>query len=139
MPTTPDIEVISIGSQLRQVNAPQALADIVTDNAFAYEIRFYFPSQVGALSGGVHQVSGSPFVTWTIQNPDASTNTYNRLQITQAPLALVQKLIPVQPGEEGVVPIGQRQVFEEVELGHLSVGDFEFGGIDLGAQAAADL
>jgi RHS repeat-associated protein len=59
------------------------LADIVTSNAFAYEIRFYLPSQVGAISNGVHQLSGSAFVTWKIESPDASTNTYNRLRITE--------------------------------------------------------
>jgi RHS repeat-associated protein len=81
--TSPDVEVISISGQLRQVNAPQALADIVTDNAFAYEIRYYLPGQVGGIVGGVRQVSGGPFVTWKIENPDASTNTYNRLRITE--------------------------------------------------------
>ena len=54
-------------------------------------------------------------------------------------LAPVQKLIQVFPWEQGVVPIGQSWVFEEVELGHLSIGDFNFGGVVHGAQAAVDL
>jgi YD repeat-containing protein len=81
--STQDVEVISISGQLRQVNAPQALADIVTSNAFAYEIRYYLPGQVGAIVGGVHQVSGNPFLTWKIENPDASTNSCNRLRLTE--------------------------------------------------------
>jgi len=80
---SPDVEVISVPGQIRQVNAPQALADIVTLDAFAYEVRFYLPGQVGALVNGVHEVSGSPFVSWKIQNPDASTNTYNRVRVTE--------------------------------------------------------
>ncbi len=79
----PSIEAIRLSGVLRQVNAPQALVDIVTLDSFSYELRYYLPSQVGSLSGGVYSVTGSPFVTWTIQNPDASTNTYNRLQITE--------------------------------------------------------
>ena len=79
----PSTEAIRVSGALRQINAPQTLVDIVTLNAFSYELRFYLPSQVGSLSGGVYSVTGSPFVTWTIQNPDASTNTYNRLQITE--------------------------------------------------------
>ncbi|MEI6395741.1 MAG: hypothetical protein WCT12_32135, partial [Verrucomicrobiota bacterium] len=78
-----NVEVISLSDRLRQVNAPQALADIVTDSPFAYEIRFYLPVQVGATTNGVHQVSGSPFVTWKIENPDASTNTYSRVRLSE--------------------------------------------------------
>ena len=79
----PSTEAIRQYGALRQINAPQSLVDIVTLNAFSYQLRYYLPSQVGGVSGGVYSVTGSPFVTWTIQNPDASTNTYNRLQITE--------------------------------------------------------
>ena len=75
--------VVWASNQLRQVNAPQALADIVVLNAFSYEIRFYLPSQVVGQADGVYQVSGDSFVTWRIENPDASTNTYNRLRLTE--------------------------------------------------------
>ncbi len=79
----PSTETVRDSGVLRQINAPQALVDIVTLDAFSYQLRYYLPSQVGGPSGSLHSVSGSPFVTWTIENPDASTNTYNRLQITE--------------------------------------------------------
>jgi hypothetical protein len=53
------VELINVGGQLRQVYAPQALAEVVTINDFSYEIRYYLPSQVGAQVGGVYQVSGT--------------------------------------------------------------------------------
>jgi RHS repeat-associated protein len=80
--TTPGVEIILTNNQLRQVNASQALADIVVSNAYSYQICYYLPSQVGSLSNGVHQLSGSPFLTWQVTNPDGATAT-NRLQFTK--------------------------------------------------------
>ncbi len=79
----PAVEVIETSGQIRQVKAPQALADIVTNTAFNYEIRYYLPFQVGSKVDGIYQMTGSPYVTWTIENPDASTNIYSRLRITE--------------------------------------------------------
>ncbi|MCL4181778.1 MAG: hypothetical protein KJ072_29090, partial [Verrucomicrobia bacterium] len=81
--TRPEIEVIQVDGRIRQIRALQALADIVVVTPYKYEIRFYLLSQVGAKQGGLYQVSGSPFVTWRIENPDASPTTYHRLQITE--------------------------------------------------------
>jgi RHS repeat-associated protein len=82
-----DTQVITISNQIRQVKTPQALADVITDDAFTYEIKYYLASQYSSStnSQGVYTNLGSytPFVTWKIQNPDASTNTYNRVQITE--------------------------------------------------------
>jgi RHS repeat-associated protein len=70
---------------LRQVLAPQAEVDIVVSNDFRYDIKFYLPGSFGSQdSYGVYSVSGSPFATITVENPDASTNTYNRLRITES-------------------------------------------------------
>ena len=69
-------------SQLRQVYTSQALADIVTSNSFCYEIRYYYPSQVGGQSNGLYQLSGTPFVTWKVQNPN-TTNSFNTLLLTE--------------------------------------------------------
>ena len=79
----PNVVAVKVSDQIRQVKAPEALADIVVDDAFSYEIKYYLPSQVGSQVDGVYQVSGAPFVTWKIQNPDASTDTYNRLRLTE--------------------------------------------------------
>jgi RHS repeat-associated protein len=83
----PAVQVVQASNQIRQVRAPQTLVDIITDNAFSYEMRYYLPSQFSNTpdANGLYDPIGSPtpFVTWTVQNPDASTNTFNRLQITE--------------------------------------------------------
>lgn len=80
--TNPEVEVIKAGNDIRQVKAPEALADVVTLTPSSYEIRFYLPSQVGALSGGVYPVTGQPFVAYLAENPDAGTAT-NRIRFTE--------------------------------------------------------
>jgi RHS repeat-associated protein len=79
----PNTEIIEVSGQVRQVTAPQTFVDIVTNNDFSYEIRYYLFSQRGSMVGGLYGVSGSPFVTWKVENPDASTNTYNRIRFTE--------------------------------------------------------
>ena len=49
----------------------------MVSNAFQYSIRIY-PNVNGA-----YLTNGEPVVVWTVQNPDVSTNTYNRLTITE--------------------------------------------------------
>lgn len=66
---------------LRQVLAPQTLADVVTIDPYTYEIRYYYSNQVGALSGGFYTTTGSPYVTWQFKNPN--TNTCDTLQLTE--------------------------------------------------------
>ncbi len=78
-----DVEVIQVNGLLRQIKALQALADIVIINNYKYDIRFYLLSQVGSKVGGVYQLTGSPYVTWTIENPDASPTVFNRLRVTE--------------------------------------------------------
>jgi RHS repeat-associated protein len=80
---TTNFDVVIRSNQVRQIMAPQALADIVTNNDFSYDIRYYLPSQVTSKSDGLYQISGTPYVTWRVENPDASTNTFNRLQLTE--------------------------------------------------------
>jgi RHS repeat-associated protein len=70
---TDEVDVVrdSNGS-LRQIKAPQALADIVTLGATQYEVRFYRQADVGAKdANGVYAVSNLPFVTWQVSNPHA--------------------------------------------------------------------
>jgi YD repeat-containing protein len=76
------------GTALRQVNAPQCFADILPlagNPSYGYTISFYTPSQVGAQAQGtgIYALSGSPFVTYTVQNPDASPTVNNRLAVTE--------------------------------------------------------
>jgi RHS repeat-associated protein len=80
---TNDIDVVRNGDgSLRQVKAPEALADIVVISGSEYDIRFYRPADVGAKDGnGIYAVSGQPFAVWKIKNPDPATTT--RLQISK--------------------------------------------------------
>ncbi|NUQ48234.1 MAG: RHS repeat protein, partial [Phycisphaerae bacterium] len=67
---------------LRQILAPEALADIVVEDDYAYRIDFYTAADAGELVNGLYEPTGDPFVTWLIENPDgASAN--NRLVITR--------------------------------------------------------
>jgi len=84
---SPGVQVLSSAGQIRQVKAPQTLVDIVTDDPYTYEMRFYFPSQFTTQTNfqGLYDPIGTPapFVTWTIQNPDASPTVFNRLNVTE--------------------------------------------------------
>jgi RHS repeat-associated protein len=79
---TNDVDVVrGANGSLRQVKAPQALADIVTISASEYDIRFYRPADVGAKVNGVYNVSGQPFVTWKVKNPNPPATDH--LQISK--------------------------------------------------------
>jgi hypothetical protein len=68
---------------LRQVLSGDVLVDIVTNNAYQYDMRCYRAVNAGSISGGLYQPVGDPFKVVTVQNPDPSTN-YNRLWVTTA-------------------------------------------------------
>ncbi len=70
---------------LRQIRSPQSAVEVVALDEFRYEMRFYHPDQVADISTNetVDPPEADPFVVWRIENPDASTNVYNRLHITQ--------------------------------------------------------
>jgi RHS repeat-associated protein len=77
---TDQIDVVRSGDgSVRQVKAPQALADIIVINSSEYDIRYYRPADVGAKVNGLYGVNGQPFVTWKVRNPDPATT--NRFQI----------------------------------------------------------
>jgi RHS repeat-associated protein len=70
---------VLVSGVLRQVKAPQALADIHVDTNYKYEIRFY-PD--GTLNGGLYDPVGSRFMTWVIENPNGA-NSDDELWITK--------------------------------------------------------
>lgn len=73
-----------MGGAIRQIRSSQALADIVTINAAAYEVRFYLSAQIGAKDPAtkVYAVSGNPYVAYRIENPDP-IGTLSRLRVTE--------------------------------------------------------
>ena len=80
-----DAEVLYESNILRQIVSPETFVDIVVINPYNYQLRFYRPEALGAYVGGYYEVIGGavPFVTWTVENPDASDTIYNRLKITE--------------------------------------------------------
>lgn len=79
--TTNSVVIVTNGSgDLRQALAPQCLADIVTTSSNRYEVRFYAITNVGSITGGVYQVTGSPYVTWTAET--LGTN-WHQLQLLE--------------------------------------------------------
>ena len=76
-----NVEVIRASgtNDLRQIKAPETMADIVTLSPTSYEIRFYPISQVGLKVGGLYQTSGSPSKSWKFSSP---TNNANVPEIT---------------------------------------------------------
>ena len=82
--TASGVQVITNGAGVRQVLAPQELADIVTNNAYQYQINFYSPGNFSTnLTGGLYQPTGSAFKTATILNVDGASD-YNHLRITES-------------------------------------------------------
>ena len=79
------IDVVTTNGVPRQVRARQALVDIVISNDYLYTLNFYTPANFSTnKTGGLYPLTGSPYQTITVENPDASTNMYNRLRISEA-------------------------------------------------------
>lgn len=58
---------------IRQIYAPQAFVDILTPNTNETVLNFYLPGQVGTnedANGLYTNITGSPYVSWTLQNPN---------------------------------------------------------------------
>ena len=79
---TAEVDVVrAVDGSLRQIKAPQSLADVVAISGSEFEVRFYRPTDVGAKVGGVYQVLSQPFTVWKIKNPDPTT--VSRLQVSK--------------------------------------------------------
>lgn len=73
---TNEVDVVKTGNgTLRQIKAPEGLADIVVVNPSEYDVRYYSPANIQAKVNGVYGLSGQPFVTWKFKNPDPSSNS----------------------------------------------------------------
>ncbi len=116
-PTSAEVTVIRDDDDfIRQVIAPEAIADVVTVDADTYEVRFYLPSQLGTQDPVtlIYALSGSPYVTHRIENPDVSP-TANRLQITEIKGAQSEATIYTQTGGVMEMSKGNGQRVETVE------------------------
>ena len=84
----PGVTVVPVpgGTDIQQVMSKQALANVATITPFKFKVDFYQPAQVGTPDGdGVRPINAgaTPYATWTVENPDASTTVTNRWQITE--------------------------------------------------------
>ncbi len=78
------VQINDAQGNLRQILAPQGLVDVVTTAAQAYELRFYDRAFVGTPgAGGIYTPTGVAYLTWRIENPDATGATANRLRVTR--------------------------------------------------------
>jgi RHS repeat-associated protein len=61
------------------------MADLLTIDEFAYEIRFYRPEAIGVKTGTTYSINAGhqPFAVWRVESPDRSTNVYNNLVVSR--------------------------------------------------------
>ncbi|MFZ5723547.1 MAG: hypothetical protein ACOY33_07780, partial [Pseudomonadota bacterium] len=96
VPSTPfgngTVVVRDAAGALRQMQAPSALADIVTLSASAYEVRFYTAADVGVADAetGIFAVSGTPYVVFKFENPASADPASGRLRLTETRGSLVR-------------------------------------------------
>ena len=80
-----NVHVLRSNGIIRQVRAPQTLADVVVSNSYAYEVRFYNKTDMRPRDRYLYQLAtgATPFTTWIIENPEPTTT--NKLRITKSP------------------------------------------------------
>ena len=78
-----DVDVITNSGGIRQVRSAQMLVNVVTNDDFGYQLQFFASTNVGTKLGGLYPTNGAPYLVWRVENPDASTNVYHRLRLTE--------------------------------------------------------
>lgn len=70
---------------LRQLKVAQVLVDVAVLNPAAYELRFYPAGQVGPRDStvGTYALTGTPFVVYRMENPDAVQGLAVRLRVSE--------------------------------------------------------
>ncbi|MBI3870960.1 MAG: RHS repeat-associated core domain-containing protein [Verrucomicrobia bacterium] len=61
---------------------PEGLVDVQKTNNIKYWLNFYTPTNVGAFTNGIYRLTGSPYSTVLVENPDGSGSTTDKLKIT---------------------------------------------------------
>ena len=69
-----EVEVIRDASGIRQIDFKSGFLDVKYISTEKYELRFYTQNQKGSKSGSVYLVSGTPFITYIIDNPNGVGN-----------------------------------------------------------------
>ncbi len=91
----PGVEVIRDGNDaIRQVKAPQCLADVVTETTDKFRIDFYDANNIGAPSGGLYDQTGkTTYVSWVIENVDTATNEQLKITKVTGAISVVNEFI----------------------------------------------
>jgi RHS repeat-associated protein len=91
----PGVEVIRDGNDaIRQVKAPQCLADVVTETADKFRVDFYDANNFGQLSGGLYDQTGkSAYVSWVVENVDTVNNEHLKITQVKGTISVVNEFI----------------------------------------------
>lgn len=69
---------------LQQIWAPQVMLNVVSNSTLKYTLDLYQPTNISGFSNGLYLVSGTPFAVFTVENPDGTGGTSNRVRITES-------------------------------------------------------
>ena len=91
----PGVEVIRDGNDaIRQVKAPQCLADVVTETADKFRVDFYDANNIGALSSGLYDQTGkTTYVSWIIENVNTTANEHLKITKMTGAISVVNEFI----------------------------------------------
>ncbi len=89
------VEVIRDGNDaIRQVKAPQCLADVITETADKFRVNFYDANNIGPLSDGLHNQTGkTTYVSWVIENVDTVSNEHLKITQTKGSVSVVNEFL----------------------------------------------
>ena len=78
------VEVIRSGNSMRQVKAPEGLADVIVLSDEAYVINYYTYENIGTKDAdGYYQPIGTPYKTFKLENIDPNPDSYNNIKVTE--------------------------------------------------------
>jgi RHS repeat-associated protein len=80
-----NVMIVRDGSNfVRQVKTPQLILNVVSNSTLKYTLDMYDLADIVSYSNELFQISGTPFATFTVENPDGTGATSNRVQITES-------------------------------------------------------
>ena len=78
------VEVIRDRNSMRQVKAPEGLADVIVLSSDAYEINYYTFENIGPKdTNGYYQPIGAPYKIFKLENIDPEPDSYNHIRVTE--------------------------------------------------------
>ena len=109
----PGVEVVRDSNDaIRQVKAPQCLANVVTETADKFRVDFYDANNIGTLAGGLYNQTGkTAYVSWVIENVDTANNDHLKITQIKGAVSVVSEFIwdGVSEGWELLEGNGQRK------------------------------